>query len=1001
VASLGRETVERTSALSIAVRIPLLSVRRQLRDLAERPGEPAAGAVADALARAADRSQIARLLKEANEGRWEVLEWLAAMPLEQEGVTPSQLPAPPDEDHPDARMWYALAVARLGDFRPIDAFLAGCEPEAKIFYGNPWTPYARIAAIRPLPAAFHAHLCEALQSCDHIHEPSRESMARIIIGAATGSADAEGHPVHHDEESEILVPGSRGATAPTTKPWDKAVAAVRELLEPSDGHRERIDFVSDPENNTARFVTQIIGEANRRESDQSIPMPMCALCNGVVYLLSLLPRAEDWPVIAVVAMQLGTSPTALDDEQIAWVIAQAPIRRMISELAEMLTGQRPQAERLRILEIAIAAAEYRAGRGGSPYRGAGGDTGGAPTGRGALIDDEEPADMAPSADKRGRFDDELGIRCPTSDVDKRRVHAAILQGGQKRRAFVTGAENVIRCWISLPERGAAVADKDIPSIHIPPEGLPLLVQLYWRDGSGKDHTDSKPMLLPAERTARSGDCDLHVYVPEGERYVSAEIVFRYRGRIFEMVRVEAFALTSAEVEGPQHEILVRVHTSRRETVEMPDSQPVGATLVFGNDRSGSSQGGPPHQLRASCSLRAFGREGVKNFDLRDANEAIKWLNETLFATEKLVVRRRAVPGLVSAGEGSAVLPEDTLDADDRDVCRLLRDMARHGAGLYNHLLAEGFVDPGERIQVLNHEPNTYVPLEFVYDRGYPVSNAKVCTSGLEALRSDAEACPVCTVPAREEERASAPVICPFGFWSIRKVIERVAPGVSTNASTPRAKRRGLPVLDSAAFASSHSVPEDERKATQEALRQRFDRLFLVDDWHQWREAIKEHPCLLLLMPHHGIEGKLDYLEIGDERLPEDLGRLSRAQLLRQYVNADGRDPGPIVLVLGCQTAARTETGYVQITHLIQEQHASIVLGTLAEILGRHAAPVARELIAELVGIKDTQTDFGTVMRRVRRRMLARGFLMALCLVALGDAEWRLTPRPDSGQTSRP
>jgi hypothetical protein len=92
---------------------------------------------------------------------------------------------------------------------------------------------------------------------------------------------------------------------------------------------------------------------------------------------------------------------------------------------------------------------------------------------------------------------------------------------------------------------------------------------------------------------------------------------------------------------------------------------------------------------------------------------------------------------------------------------------------------------------------------------------------------------------------------------------------------------------------------------------------------------------------------------------------------------------------------------VQITHLIQEQHASIVLGTLAEILGRHAAPVARELIAELVGIKDTQTDFGTVMRRVRRRMLARGFLMALCLVALGDAEWRLTPRPDSGQTSRP
>jgi hypothetical protein len=35
------------------------------------------------------------------------------------------------------------------------------------------------------------------------------------------------------------------------------------------------------------------------------------------------------------------------------------------------------------------------------------------------------------------------------------------------------------------------------------------------------------------------------------------------------------------------------------------------------------------------------------------------------------------------------------------------------------------------------------------------------------------------------------------------------------------------------------------------------------------------------------------------------------------------------------------------------------------------------------------------MLRVRRRMLARGNLIALCLVALGDAEWHLTPRPSA------
>jgi hypothetical protein len=995
VDSLGRETLERAAALAVAVRIPLLSVRRELRTLAEDPGEPAAGALAEALASAGDRSQIGRLLNEANAGRWAALERLAAIPLEQEGITPSRIPSPPATDHPEARMWYALAMARLGEFRAIDAFLAGGEPEPPIFYGAPGTPYARIAAMRPLPSALHAHLCEALAWADHVDDPARARMARIIVWAATGSADAEGEPIHLAKLNGIGAPLSPGATAP-----DEAFAAAREFFQRSVSQATTTDLVLEPGIKISQFIAQVIGEANRKVAELPPDVPANQfLGNQVIEILRLLPRTEDWPVAAVIAIQLGTPRAAFDDGQIAWVIAQAPGRRMISELSALFIPQRSRTERLRIFEIAATAADYQSGRGGSPYRGAaGGHLGGPPARRGALIDDEK---LLPSVDELDRWDDELRIGGPTTarrEVDDRRVHAVILQGGQTRRVFVTGVDNVIRCWIGLPEREAAFADKSIPAVAIPPEGLPLLVQLYWRDGSGGDHTDSKPMLLPSGRTARSGDCDLHVYVPEGERYVSIEIMFRYRGRVFEMVRVEAYVLAPDEVEGPQHEILVRVQASRREVIEMPDSQSVGAMFVFGDGRPGSS-----HDLAhpASSSLRVFGREGVTNFDLSDASEAVRWLNETLSATEKLVVRRRAVPAPAGTVGLSTPLPQDLLDTEDPDVCRLLRDMARHGAALYNKLTAEGFVDPGERIQVLNHEPTTYVPLEFVYDRGYPVSKAKVCAAGLEAVRSDAAACPVCAVPASDEERATAAVICPYGFWSIRKVIERVVPGVSCKASTPRIERRGLPVLDSVAFASSHLVPHVERKKTQEALLRSFDRVFLAEDWNQWREAMRERPSVLLLMPHHGIQAKLDYLEIGEEHLPEDLGKLSRAQLLRQYVNFDGRDPGPIVLLLGCQTAARTETGYVQITQLIQEQHASIVLGTLAEILGRHAAPMARELVAELVTITDPQIDFGTVMRRVRRRMLARGYLMALCLVALGDAEWRLTPRPDFGRRDVP
>ena len=77
------------------------------------------------------------------------------------------------------------------------------------------------------------------------------------------------------------------------------------------------------------------------------------------------------------------------------------------------------------------------------------------------------------------------------------------------------------------------------------------------------------------------------------------------------------------------------------------------------------------------------------------------------------------------------------------------------------------------------------------------------------------------------------------------------------------------------------------------------------------------------------------------------------------------------------------------------------MGTLAKILGRHAAPVARELVAELVSVNDADADFGTIMLRVRRRMLAKGYLMAMCLVALGDAEWRLTPTGTTANNQEP
>lgn len=569
-------------------------------------------------------------------------------------------------------------------------------------------------------------------------------------------------------------------------------------------------------------------------------------------------------------------------------------------------------------------------------------------------------------------------RATPPQPEARRAQLRLLQGGQRRQTFLAGAEHVVRCWIGPLEDAETAADQPIPDVAMPADGLLLQAQLYWRDGRGVEHSDSRTLLLPAERDARSGDCNLHLTVPEGERYVSADLVFRYRGRIFEAVRLEGFVLRPGEPETPAHTLSLRVQACRREVLGIADSPAVDGTLVI--------DAPPPSTADAAARLLLFDNHGAHAFDLGSSDTALRWLNDTLHLTETVVVRKQAKAGLPAS---------DELDPDDPAVLNLLRTLARHGANLYNQLRDSGYRDPGERLQLLNRTGD-HVPLEFVYDRGAPAEDATLCAGWRDVLQSDAANCPVCSrVPLADDQRDRVPVVCPLGFWSLQKVIERLDPDAasSAGASVPTAARRSLRPIDSALFACSDKVPEADRDQLWAALTQSVAHPVRAADWVEWKMAVQSDPALLLVLPHHDVDQGLDYLEIGAEGLSHAQARLGREQLLPSYINPDTTDPGPIVLMLGCQTAADADggMGYVELTRRVQQQHAAIVLGTLAKVLGRHAAPVAQELVRQLAAVRDADTDFGTVMRRVRRRMLGRGYLMALCLVTLGDAQWRLAP----------
>jgi hypothetical protein len=961
-------SAERRRALVLATRIPLLSFRRMLREMAADADNPDAGALRQALARTHDPSQARRLLEEVEQGRDEAFRLLAAMDLQETDVSPDEIPSPSENAAPDAAVWRALALARLGRFEPLDGVLEASIDDVPMFWGDPSTPHGRLSAMRPVPTPMRRHLLD-------VHSEGRTSeVGRRIVWAVTGIADPEGTPLQEHEEPPIEPEAEGAADAPervaaARAATERVLGSLREGTAPAPEDLDTLHRL--PPDEAARFVPALITAADRMTE----PLPpddprRLLLGNQIVEIVGRLRATEAWPVAELLDLRPRTD--VLDRGQMAWVVARAPMADVVAAMASQVPVTAAAEEAGRegpgwLTTVADALAD----RAGSPWRGAGPEA----------SDVIAPATLIDDAPEMARMAPEPGPPEEPAVAEQRRVHAQIRHAERRRATFLGGADNVVRTWIALPDPDAgAVADQTIPDLDLPAEGIILDAVLRW-----KDQTDHGTLHLPGDRTARSSECDLHVEVPDDERFVSAEIAFLYRGRAFEVVQVEAFVLPPGAEEQPHHTVEVKVRLAQREVVELPDSRVVDAVMVYGEDRTHLES--PDDE--APTGLQTYTTSGGASFGLRDPDAVIDYLNTELFVAGTSLVRRRARQGET----------DEVLDTEDPDVLRILRTLARHGAALYNSL-GEDFEDPGRRIQLRNQTPRAYSPVEFVYDRGFPTDDATICAEGLAALESDADDCPHCPSAADlpADLRIANPVICPFGFWSLQKIIERrdAAPGElddTVGPSFPLPDRRHLPPIDSVLFASSDRVPAEERQRTWQDLEALLPDAEQAPSWTRWRQALESQlPSVLLALPHHGVEDGLDYLEIGDEALPKGERVLFRSQLIEPFVNPDRREPGPIVLLLGCRTDAPTDLGYVGLARRFQQLPVSIVLGTLAKVLGRHAAPVAREIVAQLVSVDDARADFGTIMRRVRRRMLARGYLMALCLVALGDAEWRLTPR---------
>jgi ribosomal protein L35AE/L33A len=141
------------------------------------------------------------------------------------------------------------------------------------------------------------------------------------------------------------------------------------------------------------------------------------------------------------------------------------------------------------------------------------------------------------------------------------------------------------------------------------------------------------------------------------------------------------------------------------------------------------------------------------------------------------------------------------------------------------------------------------------------------------------------------------------------------------------------------------------------------------------------PGLLIAMPHSGGSGSTLSLEIGGKPL-------YAMQFKSKHVRANNTSH-PLVALLGCDTG-NSAGDYLNHVAVFQDRGAAVVIGTLATVFGDDAPRVAEQIARTLIPVVNAApTRIGEAMRAMRRQALLDNFLMPLCIVAFGDADWEL------------
>ena len=332
--------------------------------------------------------------------------------------------------------------------------------------------------------------------------------------------------------------------------------------------------------------------------------------------------------------------------------------------------------------------------------------------------------------------------------------------------------------------------------------------------------------------------------------------------------------------------------------------------------------------------------------------------------------------------------------------KLLRRLAQKGATLRDYLMrnvvdAQSAQTP-THVQLVLTDKGKILPIEYIYEFEAPEPESVICPKAEQGLNYAIDGlleegkCPDGCPPkgVNGEEISEDMLICPLAFWGVRCIIERRVDESKSNAlliSEPTRPDDQIlhPTARVMVAATDKANPPGEPDATQKMI-DRIEKVaqnsLVVHSWPQWVDEVKNYSPALLTLLTHQTRDKENFdaaaLDIGDP--PYLIRDLVKVKHVPQKTHS-------IALIIGCETGV-ADISYENFATRFHEKGAVIVVSTIAKILGRHAAPLAAEIIEEMSRTKSPR-PFGEIIRIVKCRLLLQGTPMVLSLTAIGDADW--------------